>query len=105
MKKCKLSHGDVNFHVINEIPNNAKKLTIQNGFIVEKGGGTHTHILKEVEGVEAYEQDGVLYLKVSSPVELDHEEHGPMVLEPGIYRKEIENEFDYETLEARKTQD
>lgn len=107
MKKEKIyaQHGDVLLVKVAEIPNDAKKLKIKNGFIVEKGEGVHTHILKDVKGIEVYEKDGVLYLKVESPTELDHEEHHVKVLEPGIYRKEIENEFDYEDMEARKTRD
>lgn len=98
-------HGDVLIYKVEAIPNGAKKVNIQNGFVLERGEGVHTHVINDVSGCEVYEKDGVMYLSVSSPVELDHEEHGVKVLEPGIYRKEIENEFDYESFEARKTVD
>lgn len=108
MKKEKVAaqHGDVLLYSVIDIPKGAKKIDgVKAGFIVERGEGVHTHILNDVDGVEVYEKDGVMYLSVSKAVELDHEEHGIIVLKPAIYRKEIENEFDYETEEARKTKD
>lgn len=87
------------------IPNTAKKLKLGSRFIVEKGEGANTHMITEVEKIEAYEDNGTLYLKVNEPVKLSHEEHGTQVLEIGTYKKEIEREWDYESEEARKTQD
>jgi len=98
-------HGDVLLYKVDTIPQDCKQVKAKNGFILEKGEGVHTHVIEKVDGLEVYEKDGVVFLKVDSPVELDHEEHGVKVIEPGIYRKEIENEFDYESEESRKTQD
>jgi hypothetical protein len=99
-------HGDLVLEKVSAIPTGAKKIKISKGFIVERGEGTNTHTLLETEGVEAYEKDGVLYLKVDKKVNLlDHEEHGVQTYEPGIYRKGIELEYDAEADEARRTQD
>jgi hypothetical protein len=87
------------------IPASAKRIKIGSSFIVEKGEGANTHIVNEVENIEAYEDNGTLYLKVNEPVKLSHEEHGTQVLEVGTYKKVIEREFSYEEMEARKTQD
>ena len=103
MEKVTNQHGDVVLVKINLIPKDAKKLQWHKGFILEKGEGVHTHT---IEGeCEIYEKEGTMYLKVNSPVRLDHEEHGTQTLEPGIYKKEIERVFSYEDMEARKVQD
>lgn len=100
-----VQHGDVCLYKVDAIPARANKIKAEKGFVVERGEGSHTHVLNSVDGCEVYESDGVMYLKVTEPTELDHEEHGVKILEPGIYRKEIENEFDYESFESRKTVD
>lgn len=107
MKKEKVyaQHGDVNLYECMNIPKTSKLIKATDGFVVEKGEGIHTHVIKEIKRTEIYEDNGVMYLHVKEQIELDHEEHGIKVIEPGIYRKEIENEFDYETEEARKTKD
>lgn len=108
MKKEKvyLQHGDVILYEVDSIPDGAKPIKIVDGFVVEKGEGVHTHVLENVNDVEGYMKDGVLYLKVNGGASINHEEHNVKTLEPGkILRKEIENEFDYEDMESRKTQD
>lgn len=99
-------HGDLVLEKVSAIPTGAKRIKISKGFVVERGEGSHVHSLLTTEGVEAYEKDGVLYLKVEKKVDLlDHEEHGVQTYEPGIYRKGIELEYDAERDEARRTQD
>jgi hypothetical protein len=107
MEKARNQHGDVILKVVAEIPDGAKRLKVSGVFVVEKGEGVHTHIITDTDQVEAYEKDGVLYLKTGDkPVNLTHEEHGTQTLEPNkIYRKDIEQEFDYESNEARNTRD
>jgi len=103
MEKIILIHGDVSLYEAKEIPKDAKKLKWHKGFIIEKGEGVHTHTIEDE--CEIYEKDGALYLKIDKPVEIDHEEHGKQTLEPGIYRKDSEQEFNYEDMEIRNTQD
>ena len=77
---------------------------VKPGFVVEKGEGVNTHTI--VEGDCEFDiVDGVLWLKVNTPTKIDHEEHHEQTLAPGIVYKEIENEFDYEEMESRKTLD
>jgi len=102
--KVKNQHGDV-ILVEAAIPANAKRVKIKPGFIVEKGEGVHLHTLETVDGVEVYQDGETLYLSVSKPTNLVHEEHGCQVLEPGVYKKVIEREFSYEDMEARQTRD
>jgi hypothetical protein len=103
--KVKNQHGDL-LLVSASIPKKAKLVKAEDGFIVEQGEGVHAHILESVADVEIYsDDDGTLYLKVNAPTKLLHEEHGCQVLTPGIYKKDIEREWDYELKEARKTMD
>jgi hypothetical protein len=111
MKKCKFQHGDVIFLKIDKIPEGYKKIEINENFVVEKGEGFNTHVLNKVNGCVAYKNDfGNLLLEIKNLPEtkmpyLDHEEHGIKKFMPGIYVKEIENEYDAEKDEAFKTQD
>ena len=107
MNKVYGQHGDVIFHEVKEVPERAKKVEIFSGFVVERGEGVHTHCLvtDDVSKVSAYELDGVLYLHVKEDVQIDHEEYKLRTLKPGIYKKVIEREFDYEDMESRNTRD
>ena len=96
-------HGDVFLVKENKLPKGAKQLKWHKGFILERGEGVNTHTIEDE--CEVYEKDGIMYLKVDSPIKIDHEEHGVQIVEPGIYRKEIEREFDYEEMETRNVQD
>ena len=105
LKKAINQHGDVILMEVSELPKGAKRVKVENGFIIERGEGVHTHIFPDVQGIEVYEKDGQTYVRVTKPTKLDHEEHGHQVVKPGIYRKNIERVFDYETMEARKVID
>lgn len=101
----KHQHGDLILYATEGIPKTAKRIDAKDGFVVERGEGVHLHYLETVDGVAVYQDDETLYLHVDKPTKLIHEEHGCQVLEPGVYKKVIEREWDYESEEARKTLD
>ena len=103
MDRIAIIHGDVTLYEAKEIPATAKKVEWKPGFILEKGEGVHTHTIESE--CEIYEDNGSMFLRVSQPIQINHEEHGLQTLEPGIYRKDLEQEFDYEAMEARNTRD
>lgn len=105
MKKVLHQHGDLILYEVSEIPKGAKKLEVVPGFVLERGEGVHTHILEDVAGVEIYEKDGNFYVRVESKARINHEEHGIQTLGPAIHEKGIEQVWDYETEEARRTID
>ena len=107
MDKVFGQHGDVGLHQVKSIPIWAKKLKTINGFVVERGEGIHTHTLvcDDVSKVDLYDLEGTLYLHVKKDVQIYHEEHKLKTLTPGIYKKVLEREWDYESEESRKTQD
>lgn len=106
MKKIINQHGDLIFEECPEIPENAHRVEIKKGYVLERGEGVHTHTLEDVEGVEVFENGQDIFIRVTKNARIDHEEHGIQNLVPGkIYRKSIERVWDYETQEARMTLD
>lgn len=103
MEKIVVAHGDVSLVKINELPKGLKQVKWHKGFILEKGEGQHLHTIEDE--CEIYEKDGVMYLKVDKTIKINHEEHGIQTIEPGIYRKDLEQEFSYEDFEARNVID
>ena len=104
MKKVTNQHGDVVLQVA-EIPADAKPVKIENGFILERGEGVHTHVFPDVSGIEVFEKNGETFVRVNKATRIDHEEHGIQTLKPGIYKKNIERVWDYESEEARRVID
>jgi len=119
MKNMKAMHGDVGFEVVESIPEGSKKTDARDGFVVEKGEGIHTHVLrrkspcakrqvaiKDIDAdFEIYEISDTMFIKVKRETIIDHEEHGKQVLTPGIYRKHIEREYDANSDEERRVRD
>src|SRR3990167_1489306 len=106
MDKIVMIHGDVTLYEVKEIPATAKKVEWKPGFILEKGEGANTHTIENDCDIYIDEVTGRMYLKQKAePIQINHEEHGLQTLELGIYRKDLEQEFDYESMEARNTRD
>jgi len=105
MKKITNQHGDLLFEEANEIPKEAKRVEIEPGHVLERGEGVHIHSLEDVEGIKVYEHNGGIYVKVDSPVRINHREHGVQILTPGIKKKKIERVWDYEKNERRNVLD
>lgn len=98
-------HGDVILYNVTEMPRTAKFIKkAERGFIIEEGEGVHTHTLLDGD-MDVYEDNGTLYFKCNTPCRIDHEEHKVQIVQPGIIKKVIEREWDYEQEEARKTVD
>lgn len=101
----RVQHGDLILESVSNIPDGLVWKKVKKGFVVEKGEGSHLHTT--IDECEIAEKDGVLYLRnvAEKALGVDHEEHNVKVLEPGVWRKGIELEYDAETDEARRTQD
>lgn len=95
-------HGDVDLIKINSIPNNAKKINLETlkhdrGYAIELGEHSgHAHTLEtQEENINIYDLEGEMIIEVlEKPVIITHEEHKPLILIPGIYKKTIEQEYD-----------
>ena len=99
--------GDVLLKRIAEVPSDAKpRAAIGGRHVVAEGEVTgHFHALVATEAVEMFERNGTLYLRVSEPTPMTHEEHKPQVVEPGVYEVGIVKEVDPFTEEVRSVQD
>lgn len=96
-------HGDVNL-IATELPKTAKKVDLQatnkhnRGTWIELGehsGNAHC-IAPTKNGLINFYMDGEkLLLEVKeAPAVITHEEHAPLIIPIGIYKKLIETEYD-----------
>ena len=98
--------GDVCYEKVSVLPEGAMKVarTHEKGHILAVGEATgHHHAI--ADDCEVYEKDGILYLVNEKAVVLNHEEHKPQVIEPGIWKIGIVNEHDYTRDMVRNVQD
>lgn len=106
MEKIVIIHGDVTLYEVTEIPATAKRIPWNKGFILEKGEGAHTHTIENECEIYLDEATGRMYLKeLSAPIQINHEEHGVQTIPAKIVYKDLEQEFDYESMEAINTRD
>lgn len=81
-----IQQGDVLIKRINKLPDGIKKKERDNGSIILAYGEVtgHAHRIIDVDAM-FYEKDGKLYLHNETPVQLKHEEHNQITIEPGIW--------------------
>lgn len=103
-----LQQGDVLILKVDDMPKGLKPVQASaRGFVIAEGEVTgHAHTLA-ADAVEAMFVDdaGVIYAQLKKQVDLVHEEHGPVTLDPGIYRFGGVQEFDHFKEEARQVVD
>jgi hypothetical protein len=97
--------GDINFIKVSKIPDGAKTVKkTERGYVLAEGEATgHAHTIKD--DVELYEVNGVLYMRNSKSVDVRHEEHHTVTVEPGEWKIGITREYDYLKDEERKVAD
>lgn len=91
-------HGEATLKVIDKLPVGAKKLPHNGDLIIAASEtvGNHHRIYCEEKEAVMYERDGVLYLKVETPVGVVcADKHDLAVLDPGIYEIGTQREWDY----------
>ena len=105
MKKDLFSQGDVNFLRVDKIPSGVKKSNFDG--VIQKGESTgHSHRIEVLEAAELYTMDGKMFLKVGeNGVSIVHEEHAPVMLDPGNYEIHIDQSFDYSAQAFRNVAD
>lgn len=77
-----------------DVPDGARPLPRTGGRVVLAEGEVtgHAHAIRSA-GAALLEAGEERYLRVTSPVTLDHEEHAPIAVQPGIYRVVIQREY------------
>ena len=92
--------GDVIISPVSEEELTSQSLEIASDLTIlaegEVTGHKHQLIREKVEGqFEVYESGSrTLYLKILEPTVLQHEEHHPLTIPPGIYSSRIQREYE-----------
>jgi hypothetical protein len=111
---AKLQQGDVILKKVESIPADAKAVKPSGkGFVLALGEVTgHYHAVASQEGVDCYEKDGKLYLKVESSGKLEHlkgpgvqADHNPVSINDGLWKVDIVKEYDPFDEEIRNVRD
>ncbi len=91
-------HGDVGLIRIETLPEGAKKQPRKGDLILALGEATgHAHRIKE-KSARIFAVGDTRYLVIERPTTLDHEEHGPITLQPGAFLVRIEREYSPEAI-------
>ena len=99
--------GDVLLKARKRLPSGLKPVKRhQRGWVVAEGEATgHAHVFESTD-VQLYEDDqGTIWVKVSEPAALKHEEHNAQTVAPGVYRADIVREVDPFSEEVHRVQD
>ena len=113
--KKEIQQGDISFHLIDEVPANAKKIEHNGLFVVAHGEVSgHQHQLVG-EGFDLFEDEKGFYLKVnnSDSCRIEHynsitkekAEHNTKTFEQSIYIKRHEERYNPFTKQLERTQD
>lgn len=99
-------HGDVGVIGAASLPKDAVREDTSQGVVLAYGEVTgHAHRIVAGE-VEMWTADKLRFMVVGDEgATLNHEEHGPMELEPGIYEVRIQQVFDPFTELSRNVAD
>ena len=99
-----IRQGDVLLQEINSLPKGLKK---KKDKIVQWGEQTfHAHQFPvDSKGVELLMKGEEMYLQIAVPSPLEHPEHNTLIIEPGMYKKTIEREWNYSDEALRKVVD
>jgi hypothetical protein len=92
-KKEQVRQGDVFMEKIDKL--NLSKFKKRESNVIQFGEVTgHAHRVAD-PGAEIYEAaNGDIFVKITNPTELIHEEHGAIALDKGFYKVTIQREFD-----------
>jgi hypothetical protein len=97
----KYRQGDVGLEPVAETPDGLEFKPVKSAVLAEgeKTGHAHTIVATMIENdrgefpMEVAEKDGVMYLKISEPLPLTHQEHSRITIEPGIYKVQKQVEY------------
>ena len=98
----KYRQGDVGLELVTELPEGLEFKSARTAVLAEGEVTGHYHIMDAQVGgktdgtefpLEIAEKDGTMYLRVSEPLPLKHQEHATITVEPGIYKRTIQREY------------
>jgi len=83
-----LQQGDVLLQEIKALPEGVTPVKPRNDgrhILAEGEEHGHAHAIKDLDSVDLYDLNGILYLNVKSPTPLVHEEHNTINLPVGLF--------------------
>jgi hypothetical protein len=83
--------GDVLFERVEQLPNDTVRRAGDVLFVGERSG--HTHRLESGTAAEVFEGRPGMFIRVTAPTAVVHEEHRPILFEPGLYRVWRQREY------------
>lgn len=97
-----VAQGDVLFSAVLQLPTDKQPrgtlrpaMTEDGRWIFARGEVTGHHHSSRVETCTLnLDEGGVMFLTVDQLTEVEHQEHGTVVLEPGVYRVDTQREVD-----------
>ncbi len=101
-----IQHGDVLLKRIDKLPKGVVEVPRKEGrIVVMEGEATGHHHVITAEPATLWEIKGDLYLEVTAPVTITHEEHKELPIPKGIYQIGRVKEYDYFSEMERVVQD
>ena len=106
-EKLVYQQGDVLFFRIAALPAKRQTVQAQGHHVLALGETTgHAHAIRDLEHCDLYcDENGMLYIENKTPVDVIHEEHKAITIQPGVYRIGRVQEIDPFTEEIRAVQD
>ena len=96
-------HGDVGLRRIKALPKGVREVERKGDIILAEGEVTgHAHRIAD-KTVSVWMVAEQRYIVLDKPAVLDHEEHGPVTVEPGIY--EVLRQREYTDVGLRRVTD
>lgn len=114
MTEVKYQHGDVLLKAIKTLPKGLKEKKGNTLALGETTGHHHSivevgkehRMLESVQGFSFYEdENGTSFVSLEKPLDLKHQEHKTITVDPGFYEIDIVREYDYEANEVRRVVD
>lgn len=93
MRKAQ-QQGDVTLVPLNEMPSGEHKVLMKGRCVLAHGESGHSHVVED-DKAELIQIGEKFLLKLTKAATLTHEEHGPQVLEPGLWEIGRVQEFDW----------
>ena len=102
-----IQQGDVLVKKVQTIPTEAKKVNpSKRGYVLAEGESTgHAHVIDQVDNAELFQCNEQTYLNVLKEIQVNHEEHKTITIDPGFYEISIVREYDHFKEEAKKVVD
>lgn len=92
-------HGDLSFHPIEKLPEGLEEVKHEGKFVLAEGEFTgHKHLMtveRPKDMTLMQDKEGRFYIKLDAEAKLSHEEHKELQFTPGLYKMNVEREYDY----------